>query len=218
MAELAVPLTGYSRGRTPIDEIVLHESVTRTRADTVTVLSRRKLGVHFIVDRDGVTTQHVPVRQACAHAEGFGRPSLHNERSIAIEVVNRYYGRAAERGDDVISAVWAHLGQYILPTAAQLEAVWLLVRGLCDGHGVPRVFPGVVRTLAVGRRRFAWGRLKTHEVPGIMAHARWDHADGLFIEHYCLMRSLGHEPPAALQHTIVAASSGARRTAIPEVA
>lgn len=209
------PLYAYPRGKTPIDEIVIHESVTGSRVATLGVLQRRSLGVHYIVDRDGSITQHVPLAMACAHAEGFGRPSLHNERSVAIEVVNRYYGAAASPGDHVIGAVWAHKGRYIVPTGVQLEAVWALVQDVADDCAVPLVWPGVQRMLKVGPKRFHWGRIKTHEVPGVMAHARWAHADGLFVEHYLLLRSLGHEPGPALQHTIDAASRGVRQTPIP---
>lgn len=208
-------LNSYPRGRTPVDEIVLHESVTSTREATLGVLRRRGLGVHYVVDRDGSVTQHVPHDRACAHAEGFGKPSLHNERSIAIEVVNRYYGAAAQPGEDVIDAVWAHRGRYIVPTVQQLEAVWLLVVRVCGELGIPLAFPGVQRLALVGPRRFVWGRLRQHEVPGVMAHARWAHADGLYVEHYCLLRSLGHWPPEATALTRDAASRGVRQTPIP---
>jgi len=209
------PLNAYPRGKTPIDEIVIHESVTGSRVATLGVLQRRGLGVHYVVDRDGSITQHVPLAMACAHAEGFGQRSLHNERSVAIEVVNRYYGAGASQGDHVIDAVWAHRGRYIVPTGVQLEAVWQLVMGTASELELDVTFPGVQRMLKVGPKRFVWGRIKTHEVPGVVAHARWAHADGLFVEHYLLLRSLGHEPGPALQHTIDAASRGVRQTPIP---
>lgn len=208
------PLTHFSRGLTRVDEIVIHESVTRTRAATVGVLRHKGLGVHLIVDRDGSVTQHAPLSSACAHAEGFGRPSLHNERSVAVEVVNRYYGAKVLDGEDTIPAVWAHRGVYILPAAVQLEALWSVLRVLEAELVLPLAFPGWRRDW-LGRRRFVWGRLKRHEIPGVMAHHRWHHADGLFPEHYCLVRSLGWSPAEAYQLTITAASSGLRKTVVP---
>lgn len=208
------PLYSYPRGKTPIDEIVIHESVNRTREGTVAELARKRLGVHLIVERDGSITQHVPFDRACAHAEGFGKASLHNERSIAVEVINRYYGEHAAKDEVVIDAVWAHKGRYILPTPMQCEAVWTRVEQLCATFGIPLVFPGIRRLLGVGPRRFVWGRLSKHEVPGVMAHHHWDHADALFPEHYCAMRSLGWGPTEAWHRTVDAASSGKRETSV----
>lgn len=186
-------LSGYSRGKgRVITQIVLHESVTNSRDATVKVLSARHLGVHFIVDTDGSVTQHVPVELACAHAEGFGKPSEHNEASIAVEVVNPYYG-----GD--LACSWAHKGKYNAPPQVQLESVWALIRGL----GVEIAFP------ANDDRGFRWGRWWNHEgAVGIMAHQRWAHADGLFVEHYCWARARGYLPDAAYPLTVTAAVAG----------
>lgn len=209
-------LNNYPRGKTPITQIVLHESVTSSREATVKVLRGRSLGVHYIVDRDGSVTQHAPIDKACAHAEGFGKASLHNEASIAVEVVNRYYGgRPEARGYERINAVWAHKGVYVVPSPTQLESVWQLVHVLCAQHKIPLVFPGVQRVLKLGPQRFVWGRIAKHEVPGIMAHARWAHADALFVEHYCLARHLGCEPEDAFAQTCVAGASGSRKTKLP---
>jgi hypothetical protein len=187
------PLSGYSRGKgRKITQVVLHESVTASTESTVKVLAGRHLGVHFIVDQAGNITQHVHVGLACAHAEGFGKPSEHNETSIAVEVVNPYYG-----GD--LECSWAHKGKYNCPPQVQLEAVWQLVKTL----GVPLDFP------ANDQRGFRWGRWWAHEgAVGVMAHARWAHADGLFIEHYCWARARGYLPDAAFPLTVSNAVMG----------
>lgn len=212
IAPITDPFATYSRGKTVIDQVVIHESVTSSRAKTIAVLRARKpkgtLGVHIIVDRDGSVSQHAPLAKSTAHAG-----SKHNRRSISIEVVNRYYGSVGDVGDPDIEAVWAHKGWYILPTPAQLESVWLvLLQVLTLTPTIPRVFPGATKT------RFAWGPLPAAQrakVPaGIMAHHRTDHADGLFPEHYCLMRSLGHDELTAYRLTSEAASSGKRSTPI----
>lgn len=204
-------LTSYSRGATEITEVVIHESVTVSREATVKVLKARNLGVHYIVDRDGSVTQHAPLARQCAHAS-----SPHNVRSVALEIVNPYYGNRALEGQPTIEAVWAHKGVYTLPTLGQLEAAW-------DTLGVilaacPKIkleFPG-----AAGDG-FTWGRFPWHKTDpskrpgGVSAHARWDHADGLFIEYYFACRARGHDPISAYAHTLLAASSQRRRTTLP---
>ena len=202
---IADRLPSYSRRGATVDQIVIHESVTSSRASTLAVLRRRGLGVHYVVERDGTVTQHAPVEEQCAHA---GRL---NRRSIAVEVVNRYYGQHADAGDHVIDAVWAHRGRYIVPPIAQCEAVWKLVEDLLGRcPAIPSSFPGV------GDAGFRWGRLPLTQrvrVPaGVLAHHRTDHADGLFLEHYCWQRAHDRSPALAWKRTLEAASSGLRVT------
>jgi hypothetical protein len=193
-------LRSYSRRGQEVEQLVLHESVTRTGDAAVKVLERRKLGVHYVVDRDGSLSYHAPATKACSHA-GSG----HNRKSIGLEVINRYYGDKAVEGEEVIEAVWAHKGKYILPTEAQMSALWMLFAWLVARWDVPIEFPG-------GGDYFSWGRLSDHNKPGVMAHHRWAHADGLFPEHYLLCRSLGADHANAWSATVRAASSGKRRT------
>jgi len=203
-------LQSWSRNDATVDQVVIHESVTSSRATTVRVLEARGLSVHYIVDRVGSVTQHAPLADQCAHAGG-----KHNRRSVAVEVVNRYYGSQGDGGEPDIAAVWAHRGWYILPTIQQCEAVWLL---LVDVHEriatIPLTFPGVIKG------SFAWGRLplvqRLRVPPGIMAHHRTGHADGLFPEHYCVLRALDFSSLAAYRLTVEAASSGRRSTPIPD--
>ena len=202
-------LPSWDRKGAVIDQVLLHESVTSSRAATLRALKSRGLGVHLIIERDGTVTQHAPLADQCAHA---GR--LHNRRSVAVEVVNRYYGAQAPGMVPTIQAVWAHRGWYVLPTAVQCEAVWSVVVDLHESIAtIPLTFPGVT---AAG---FGWGRLPLLQrlrVPaGVMAHHRTDHADGLFPEHYCWLRSLDFAPLDAYRLTIDAASSGLRVTPIP---
>jgi hypothetical protein len=204
-------LTSYPRGATVITEVVIHESVTDSREETVAVLKKRSLGVHLIVERDGSVTQHAPLTRQCAHAS-----SPHNVRSIALEIVNPYYGHRALEGQPTINAVWAHKGVYALPTLGQVEAAWDVLGALLVEHPtIKYTFPGAPKGA------FTWGRfpwLKTEprkRPPGINAHARWDHADGLFIEHYFVCRAAGHDPVTTYAHTLLAAQSGRRRTVVP---
>lgn len=206
-----VPLPSWPRKGAVIDEIVLHESVTGSRKATLGVLKARGLSVHCIVDRDGSVTWHAPLEEQCAHAG-----SRHNRRSVAVEVVNRYYGAQAGPLDETIPATWAHRGVYILPTPSQLEAVWQTVVEIHEEIAtIPLVFPGVDDT------GFRWGRYSwLQRIPGrlpagVVAHHRFDHADGLVPEHYCVMRAHDWQPADAYRLTVEAASSGRRVTPIP---
>lgn len=206
-----IPLSSWPRKGAVTDEIVLHESVTGSRKATLAVLKARGLSVHCIVDRDGSVSWHADTDEQCAHAGG-----RHNRRSIGVEVVNRYYGAQAGPGEETIPAVWAHRGVYIVPTLAQIESVWSVVVDLHERHAtVPLTFPGVT---AEGFRwgRYSWlQRLPLLAPAGVVAHHRFDHADGLFPEHYCWLRSLDVAPGEALRLTIVAAASGRRVTSLP---
>lgn len=211
IARITDPLPSWSRQGTAVDQIVIHESVTSSRATTLRTLRARGLSVHIIVDRDGSVTQHAPLADQCAHAG-----SRHNRRSVAVEVVNRYYyyGSQGDDGYPDIAAVWAHRGWYILPTPIQCEAVWGVVRDLHEQIAtIPLTFPGL------SGETFTWGRLpalaRLLRIPaGVMAHHRTDHADGLFPEHYCILRAFDVAPAEAYRLTVEGASSGKRTTTI----
>ncbi len=146
-----------------IDQIVLHETVTRSRADAVRVLRKRKLGVHFIVDADGAVFQHADLADQVSHARG------HNQRSIGIEIVNPYYPRYLRNGDPwsgTIDARWADGGRYVLPTLLQAEAVAQLVGWLTgdEGMSIPRRWIGK----KAGRMRL--GAVPSAKGSGICAH------------------------------------------------
>lgn len=202
-------LKHWSRGTTKIVEIVIHEPAVRGRAATLKTLAGKGLSVHYTIERDGSVEQHAPLDRQCAHA---GSP--HNRRSVGVEVINRYYGASAVEGEKVIDAVWAHRKRYIVPTPEQLEATWcVVVEVLAACPDIPRAFPGIDGD-TFRWARYPWATQPTKRPGGIVAHHRWDHADGLFPEHYCLMRSLGHEPAMAYQLTLDAACSGKRATPV----
>ena len=175
--------------------IVLHESASPTRASTVRALQAQGYGVHYTVDRDGSVEQHVPLGAFSVHA-GAGR----NRNSVAVEVVNAYYGKAGAPG--TIPAVWTHRkSPYILPTAVQLAALWGLVHELGGATGVAD-YPSKGDA-------FTWGRVKGI-AKGVSAHHRWGHADGLFPEHYCWLRARGVSHDEAYRATIEAAQACGR--------
>lgn len=202
------PRKNVRKRKSEPDQVVIHESVTSSREAAHSVLTRRGLSVEYTVERDGSVHQHVAdvADTRCIHAGG-----KHNARSVAIEVINEYYGKRANDGDEVLQCAWAHKKRYIMPTAEQLESVWRLLCHLDTVFETDlRRFPGIVDG------RFRWGRLKDKAgEPGTMAHHRWHHADGLFPEHYCVARDLGYAPADALRMTREAATSGKRWTELP---
>ena len=197
------PLRSGKRSK-QLDQIILHESVTSSRAATERVLKKRRLSVHFMVDRDGTITQHAPTKKATYHA-GSG----HNSRSIGVEMVSPYYGARAKQGDTVVNARWAHKKRYILPSKEQAEGCFRLVDWLCLECDIPFTFPCVDN-----ERGFKWGRSEEEaDSPGVMAHHRFHHADALFFEHYCASRKLSRMgADEAYEATLKAATSMKRRT------
>lgn len=197
--------TDYVR-RAVVDQIVLHESVTYTVDDAVRVLSDQGYGAHFLVDLDGSITQHVELDRMTVHCAGS------NHRGVGIEVINRYYGKHKRDGDVVVDAVWAHKKRYIFPPLAQLKAVWWLVEWVSMRMDIPLEFPGTDPENGT----FYWGRRKVGKLPGIMAHHRTHHADGLVPEHFCVASHAGLDPGTAYEVTTEMATSMKRRTDLPE--
>ena len=117
---------GRDRSGREVNELILHETVTRSVDSTVKVLLKRKLGVQLIVSPDGEITQHGDLaHDRLAHAGG------HNGPSVGIEVVNPYYPKYASAKlpwRRIIDAPWAHQRRYVVPTPEQAEATAQLVR------------------------------------------------------------------------------------------
>lgn len=185
-------LTGPPRRTKLVNEIILHESVTRNRPITIGVLKRRRLGIHFIVDQFGKITQHGDlVLDQLAHA---GR--MHNRQSIGIEIVNPYYPEYNIEGpwDTVIDARWAHKRQYVVPTPDQIESVYQLVKVLLGieekRFNVPTKWIG----LDPKTKRLAMARVTRARLPvaGVMAHTAFGHADGAWPLLYCILREQGN--------------------------
>ena len=191
-------------GKLEADQILLHESVSSTWSKTVNVLLRRHLGVHLLVRKDGTAIQTCDLARRTVHA---GRQ---NSRSVAVEAISDYYGHRAKTGQTVINAIWAHKKKYILPSSRMLDTIWKLVSWTTEHTEVPLTFP------ATEDGKFRWGRGEWKK-PGIVAHHRSAHADGCFVEHYCQLRSFGHDHGAAWNLTASAASEGKRLTILPGV-
>lgn len=192
--------TGRARGDYPTNEVIIHETVTRSAASTVAVLERRGLSVHLIVDPDGLVTQHGDLAaRRYTHAG-----TRHNRVSVGIEVVNPYYPHLLRDGlpwTDTIPARWAHKDAYVLPTPAQAEATaqliaWLTEPGL-PGIDIPRTWIGV------REHKLRMGRLpeQPSRREGIWAHHYFGHADGAWLVLYAWLRIEARlDPEAAFTH------------------
>lgn len=200
--------SGRERAGSTVSEVVVHESVTRSAADTVAVLKRRGLGVHLIVAEDGRVTQHGDLAlDRLAHAGG------HNGPSVGVEVVNPYYPTHLRDGlpwSRVIDAPWAHRDRYVLPTPEQAEATARLVGWLTSPAAVlsiPRTWRGLDGT------RLAMGRVSGSDErrPGIWAHHYFHHADGAWPVLYAWLRLEAGLAPCAAYEEAVHRATGARR-------
>ena len=232
---------GSPRERIPvIDRIVFHEPAMSSLQPTLDTLSSKGLSVHYCIDRDGSITQHAPESRACAHAGGNPPGTKHNTRSIGIEVINRYYGHRVDQTKNlplyqgayapvIISGIWVDRAynattktfanpnrRYIMMTAPQLEAAWLLTENILGRHLTIRNagWSAVSRTLS-GKRVYDWGTLSNHDGPGIKAHAQWAHADGRVVDHYTYLRHAGLSPSEAFSFTLKSASAMQRQTEVP---
>lgn len=191
---------GRDRGNRAVTEFIIHESVTRSRETTVAVLRERDLGVHFIIDADGSTTQHADLQTArLAHAGG------HNGPSVGVELVTPYYPARRKPGDPwrrVIDAPWAHQGEYAVPPFEQVEALALLTRWLLSDR-CPLQIPN--EWIGLESRQFRMSRVPGAENrrPGVYAHTYFHHADGAFPTLYAWMRvEAGLAPSRAYEESI----------------
>lgn len=174
--------------RNDVTEIIVHESVTRSTADTVSILDRKGLSVHVMHDPSGETIQHGDLLEDWLYHGG----APHNKVSVGLEIVTPYYPEYLKPGmpwGRTINAPWAHKGQYVLPTMAQAESLSLTIDYLtspASGLSVPKVWIGLDRE----RGRFAMGRVKGAEKtsPGIYAHHYFGHSDGAFPVLYSWLR------------------------------
>lgn len=204
-----VRFKGQSRVGRIVDELILHETVTRSTEATVSILLKRKLGVQLIVGPDGEVTQHGDLaNDRLAHAGG------HNGPSVGIEVVNPYYPKYTSPKlpwQRVIDAPWAHQKRYVVPTPEQAEATTELVRLLTAGDvaglAIPRTWRGLTGT------RLSMNRLADGDVrkPGIYAHTYFHHADGAWLVLYSWLRLEAELLPCDAYDEAIRRATGVRR-------
>ncbi|MCA9561733.1 MAG: N-acetylmuramoyl-L-alanine amidase [Myxococcales bacterium] len=200
---------GRSRSGRAVNEVVVHESVTRSAGSTVAVLQRRGLGVHLMVAPDGSVTQHGDLLDdRLAHAGG------HNGPSVGLEVVNPYYPTHLREGlpwSRVIDAPWAHRDRYVLPTPEQAEATARLLGWLTSPEAVGLTIPRSWRGIADGQ--LAMGRVPNGDTrePGVWAHHYFHHADGAWPVLYAWLRLEAGLAPCAAYEEAVRRATGVRK-------
>lgn len=200
---------GRDRAGRVVNELVLHETVTRSVASTVSVLLKRKLGVQLIVGPDGEVTQHGDLaHDRLSHAGG------HNGPSVGIEVVNPYYPKytsAKLPWKRIIDAPWAHQRRYVVPTPEQAEAtaqlVGVLTAGNLDGLSIPRSWRGLTGSRLV-MSRIADG---DERIPGVYAHTYFHHADGAWLALYAWLRLEAGVPECIAYEEAIRRATGVRR-------
>ena len=169
----------------PVWEVIVHETVTRSWPDTVAVLKQRNLGVHFIIGSNGYVYQHGDLA-----TDSLWHASLHNTCSVGIELVNPFDPKLLTPGDDwkdVLSdAPWS-VGanhSYVLPTLEQLNSLVELLKFLTNselslmGMQIPRKWRGL---LNIGHECMSLTRVASCAAPpepGILAHTYFSHGDG----------------------------------------
>lgn len=204
----------HNQSRTgPVNELVIHETVTRSWPSTVAVLKPatkdnpggRGLGVHFIADSDGTIYQHGDLA-----TDFLWHASQHNPVSVGIETVNPYEPQLAPKDGpwkDVIDAPWAAGGRYLVPTPEQSESVCQMVSWLTSGHGlsIPMKWAGLSgATLAMGPLTSAKSL-----APGVYAHHYFGHADGCWLVLYSWLRLVGGLEPADARAAAIKLATGA---------
>jgi len=192
----------YKR-RGGLDQIVLHESLSSGRKSTERILTKRNLGVHFIIDRHGGITQHVPIERACSHAKG------NNHRSVGIEIENPFFGKKLSKTSaksEVIPVQWLwrtkSRGGYLTNTSAQLNSLYKVISWVCKkAPTIKKTVPGQKGS------SFYWGSAggKFSSMSGIIPHnwGKHPHGDGLMAAHYMFLRlNKGMSHSAAYKRTI----------------
>lgn len=192
----------------PVNELILHETVTSSCSQTVDVLVQRGLGVHFIIGAEGIVRQHGDL-----YEDDLWHANQHNDNSVGIELVNPYYPSYRPANSPwslVIDAPWAHKGKYTVPTAEQVEATYLLTAWLTSedavGLEIPRIWPGM---MPQGRIAFGPVAAATQRAPGIYAHYYFGHADGAWLALYCWLRMVAGLEATEAYAVAVERSTGA---------
>jgi N-acetyl-anhydromuramyl-L-alanine amidase AmpD len=171
---------------------ILHETAGRTARGCKETLKRRKLGIHFIVDRDGIISQHAdPYIDRVPHAKQM------SDYSIGVEFVNPYAPKIAKGMPyKTIPARWwtwiadKNDKSYVLPTDKQLKTLELLVPFICEQVNIPYEFPtahlnGEKNNNKV--KRIGWRMKRIPQAPGVIAHQDTsNHADGRYLLEYLI--------------------------------
>lgn len=196
-----VRFKNQSRKPGNVKEYIQHETVTASWKTTQAVLIKRKLGVQFIIDPDGIIYQHGDIETDLQY-----HASSHNGVCVGCELVNPYYPKYIPKSGSpwktIIDAPWAHEGKYVVPTIESLEANYLLTEWLLSAYSglqIPRKWN------MIKGNKMILGRIAGADKPssGILSHLNFGHADGGFPILYTWLRSeRGLSSEHAMQESI----------------
>jgi hypothetical protein len=189
----------------PVNELILHETVTSSAKATLDVLQQRNLGVHFIVGGDGSVYQHGDAKD-----DLLWHASEHNPKSVGIEVVNPYYPELRPTNgiwDKVIKAPWAHRGSYVVPPLDQVEVLTFLVEWLSSSAAAGLDIPA--KWAGVHDQRMLMGISSEATGPGIYAHHYFGHADGCWLALYTWLRLVARLDPETAYEDACSLATGA---------
>jgi N-acetyl-anhydromuramyl-L-alanine amidase AmpD len=183
--ENLLPVSQYVPGKNPKSLIVLHFTAGNSveSARTSWINDPRRVGAHYIVDRDGTVHRTVP-DEATIFALGVKGGTPIEQRAIHIEMVSRgplklngnalrwwpnNWGALACGLSDTdqyvkLDAPWRDISYFEKYQPAQIEAVADLCRHLCNRHGIRRVLPPPpIRNVTSLRTFREWGGIAAHD-------------------------------------------------------
>ena len=179
-------LRGAKRTK-PLVTYVLHETAGNTAGGCKATLKANGLGVHLILDKDGVISNHADLAtEICWHA------SQVNPVSVGMEVVNAYRpeNSHAPQGHIIPAEWWTWVPKgadrtYMTPTDVQMHVARALVPWLCDHLGIPLTFPtgwlNAKKPQIAGWRSPPLG-WSAKPGPGIVSHRSFSsHSDGEYM-------------------------------------
>lgn len=196
----------------PVNEVVVHETVTCSSASTLRVLEPagasnpggRNLGIHFVVDPNGTVYQNGDLAD-----DLLWHATMHNPVSVGIETVNPFDPKLMPKNGpwtQVMNAPWATAsgGKYVVPTPESAEAVAQLLMWLTSGTAPELTIPA--NWIGLGaNNKMALGRVPGADKlsPGIYSHMYFDHGDGSWLVLYAWMRMApGLSPEEAYSEAI----------------
>jgi hypothetical protein len=135
------------RPKRKIRYFVNHWDVCLSSTSCQSVLDRRGISVHFLIDNDGTIYQTLDIQHAAWHA-GSSRT---NRPSVGVEISNAYYPKYQDRyiksGFDprpIIEDAWVHgskLDPFLGFYPAQIEAAKALWKAINGATGIPYETP-----------------------------------------------------------------------------
>lgn len=199
-------LAARERDPLDVDEIVVHESVTKDWQTTQRVLQKRDLGVHIQIEKDGSVTQHADLGREIAY-----HMPRHNRRSIGVEIVNLYEPRHDSSARRIDDAPWAHGDSYILPPIAQVRSLCAFISWAERTMGIPRVYRGWIGDRYYLDQVPSASEKFADPAAGIWAHQHiGGHSDGAWPVLVCALAEAGQMTLKEAYDEAIRLATGAR--------